>query len=983
MAVMETTQTVEGLRVNPWVQSSRPELSKRDPERRAAELTRLGLQRPRIYFRGQFEHHQQWQQDLLVSDQLAAQFSALRAYRYAKQLKTDVGRQGVDLSADLVFTPDTANLILGNALRQHDLPLTFNLLYDIAGRGQGLPTSSCLNRIVYETSQQAQLYRRFTTAAGAIVDPIDTLGQVTEFYNQASESKSPDDVQAALFDTPLPLSPEPDSSKARALPAKVRPNDVHPPDGPRLQPIVLPDFLLRRCYYLFDQITKPNRLDSKSADPSSAARLPTPSPVQVPSHRKQAAPRLTNAATQPPLTSAEETALFTDLFVNLHPATLPDTFITRLLTDPPLSRFTALLRSVFSRAPFEIPPPVLTLGIATLVKANRVGTANNAYGLLFRSFYDPDGVKPNARLRLQPAYLKFITQYPYLAFPFTRAASNALIQGWLATRRPALAFEYLKRMVDMGIDPGVDTWNIFLADLFRRGFQADTIQLWRHFEQAAEAIAEGRAPDSAPYQSNQPGYAGLVHLGPVPPPSAETYQVFLRGFGGTGNIVEMLNVYHSLVRDSAVEPTRQHYSTVLIYLNRHGDPEHVLRTLPTIARGLQVDRIRPQFMRHPGVVPTDVNDDPPAVMSDISRGADPIGRPEAPAVTGSTTAELFYPTTAVFNDLLRKLESGHEPGLALKVFNELRGAHRHEPTIAGPRSNSPDLCASLPTAVPDQPSMTTAAGGPVRSDIPASGPEIAATAQSGTAAGTTTHLPYRATSTTSSGRSPNIVTYNVLIRVFLDRGEDQRALRMLEYLKTGPVHPDPVTFTLLIGSALRNGHLGQALTLFGDMTTRLHLQPTVATLNALIRYYMLAAHEACHPDDALPKASQHPDLESATLPLAPPAAPTAHERYYCAAWAVFDAFTTYEQDPDHQTLQILLAGCLLNHRLEHIDRCLDYLEASQIFVAGPTMEEAFTTCLRKFELYTARRIYDQFTSYTHQTPSSLMLETARMYEFID
>lgn len=85
----------------------------------------------------------------------------------------------------------------------------------------------------------------------------------------------------------------------------------------------------------------------------------------------------------------------------------------------------------------------------------------------------------------------------------------------------------------------------------------------------------------------------------------------------------------------------------------------------------------------------------------------------------------------------------------------------------------------------------------------------------------------------SSGISPNVYTYNILIRCFCSNGNIEKGLQFFDKMAEKGCLPNVVTYNTLIDSYCKMGKISEAFKLLKDMSDR-NLEPSLITYNMII-----------------------------------------------------------------------------------------------------------------------------------------------------
>ncbi|KAJ1988887.1 hypothetical protein H4R33_002259 [Dimargaris cristalligena] len=902
---------------------------------------------------------QHWQRELLLADPLAAHLSALRAFEFGRQLKVDVGLRGDALVAQLAYTEKTANYILGSALQRCDLPLAFNFLWDILDK-ESPPSESAL-RFLFQTVRNHEQFRQ------QLYIPNDP--HTTDQLRDHPQSQ------------PLPHHPE--SADGDSV-------NIHHPASLDETPFLdrpteggLPVYLLRRSYFLFEYLMTPPSLPRKSsvsslADPWPRGNSPTAT-QSIPASSIEVLKPLnvgplftTNPAAHSTagLADLNDDQLFQTLFTPppVTPTANSGSLISHLIIESTIDRIIGNLEPLILYRPFYLPPAILTSAFKTLIQDGRIAVANGLFQSILGQIFDPSKAVLHQRPGLDaaasytPSYLRFYHKYPWFSPPLNRLTFNTLIQGWFHARRPRLARWCLDLMVRCGIQPGVDTWNIFLLGFFSIEVASDAEAAWklmrgvswspksrRRREPLLPALSSHKA-----FQSSHPDLGNLSALGSLPAPDDGTYQVLLNGFGKARNIDMMLDVYNHLLANSAVIPTRQHYSTLLIHLNRSCDYEEAVQRLCGMVDGFRVDRLeKPRFP---------------------SMNPEPMS---ATTVDGQTppTRPLFFPTTAVFNDLIRRLGEANQPDLALQVFEALNEAAQREPDESHHLIRTTVDLRDPPSTTSASISTTTSPTSPLPpSTSPSSSSLSGHPRQSMAGNSQSLYTP----------RFSNIITYNLLIRQFLARSDYPRAHRVFALIKCGVFPPNVDTYVLLIDDALRRGTLRKALMLFGEMTHRYHWQPTAALFNHFIDFYLQRARVAAaaaattasstspHHDPPTQEADvdAHGSATEATRPI------PRGGRPFRAALGTYRRFAAFHIPPTNRTFHLLLDGCVEHQAWDTARQLLADLEDDERFVSSQLVERIFAGFLAAQRPWDALAVYEKFEKLAMRPPPADLASVA-------
>ncbi|KAJ1966555.1 hypothetical protein IWQ62_002397 [Dispira parvispora] len=678
----------------------------------------------------------QWQVELQLPATVAAHYSLIRAHQGVLYLKRTLGLQSETLVRGLDYTPRTADYLLTMAIRYHDLPLALNFLYNIVSKG-GRPTDPVLGYLWRSIQRHDQLYTLLTAPTRG--DP-------------------PDPLTAADLDAYSTVGVHDDKSL-----------DSHP--------CSIPSYLWDRTCYVYQLAMQP--------------WLSPPSPQLARPEHASDATRVSVPKVPVPVTTAT-------------PPSTAIQVLDQLLLVSNIDHIRDTLTDLVHHFSYHIHPPFLNGALHTLCQYRQVQLARKIFTSYLAKIYlqnDPTPPRPGRRrstirgaatkqgmpgqFPYTEAYQLFRHGHPGYPPPVDRRLFNTILGAWLQRRRLGEAIQILILMRRCGISPGIDTWNILIKGLFALHRPEYVVDIWQHLKPLTTDRTEP-VPDQMSLRGNRK-WRVFKWMGPPLPPSPETYQLLLNGFGQVGKLGDMLDVYHQLEADPNVEPTRQHFSTLLIYLNRHGNLDDVLQRLHHLVEGLPVDRVAPQYGLEKPTSPKNGKE------TSVANDAKALG----------STRTVLYPTTAVFNDLIQSLGASRQFDLALQVFEGLCTAWEREPTasLQPHHSGRVDL---KPGVIPH---------------------------------GSSDNPQWRSAATLATVRQPNIVTYNNLIALFLRHGEDGKAHRILELIQRGTILPTAATYTLFIRSYLQRGWVTRAQDMWHDMVDRHNINPSVSALNAFLVYY--------------------------------------------------------------------------------------------------------------------------------------------------
>ncbi|KAJ1655003.1 hypothetical protein IWQ61_005162 [Dispira simplex] len=799
--------------------------------------------------------HHQWQVELQLPATVAAHYSVIRAHQGALYLKRKLGLQSETLVRGLDYTPRTADYLLTMAIKYQDLPLALNFLYNIVSKG-GRPTDPVLDYLWRTVQRHNQLYTLLTAPTrGDPPDPLTALDLDT--YNT----------------TP-----------------------VHDDRSLDSEPCSISSYLWDRTFYVYQLVMQP--------------WLSSSSPRLVP----------------PEHMSSTDLAPFSKVTVPVTTTALPSTTIQvldQILLVSNTEHIQDILTSLVHQFPYHIHPPFLNGALHTLCQYRQVQLTREIFTSYLAKIYRqnaPNPPRPGRRQRTlhsaattqvipdqfpyTESYELFRRDHPGYPPPVDRRLFNTILGAWLKRRRLGEATQILVLMRHCGISPGIDTWNILIKGLFALHRPEYVVDIWLHLKPLT-IDRKKPVPDQVSLRGNRK-WRLFKWMGPPLPPSPETYQLLLNGFGQMGKLRDMLDVYHQLEADPKVEPTRQHFSTLLIYLNRYGNVDDVLQRLRHLVEGLEVNRVAPQYRLGKSTPPNNE------------------GKVSSPDDTHKlrTTLTVLYPTTAVFNDLIKSLGASRQFDLALQVFEGLCTAWEREPTASVQLHHS-GLVDLKPGTIPR---------------------------------GSSDNPQWRSDATLATVRQPNIVTYNNLIALFLRHGEDAKAHRILELIQRGTILPTAATYTLFIQSYLQRGWITQAQDMWHDMVDHHNINPSASALNAFLVYYEARIRLVTHPGENVLR-----DLNAK------------------AALEWYDRFAYYHLVPSPLTVNVMVALCVKIHRWPLLSELLQVALRTTYRVPVPILTHVLKTLVEESAFPTAHYVYQNFYRLSRRHPSPRLVHLAKIH----
>merc|ERR1719253_1870088 len=192
------------------------------------------------------------------------------------------------------------------------------------------------------------------------------------------------------------------------------------------------------------------------------------------------------------------------------------------------------------------------------------------------------------------------------------------------------------------------------------------------------------------------------------------------------------------------------------------------------------------------------------------------------------------------------------------------------------------------------------------------------------------------------GARPDIVTYSVLIKAFVDSHDLERALLLVEDLSAAGHTPDDIILTHLLEGCRYVGNHKLGKKLFEDMLAS-GVKPSDFTLITMVKlhgrcgahdeaYQLVAGWEKLH--GLKPSVIHYTCLMSGCL----------RTRSYDQAWQAFKLMTDVNIAPDETTLSTLLPGMVASQHWERVLELTRYALKSQkpIPVAPETLNNALS-----------------------------------------
>ncbi|KAJ1983798.1 hypothetical protein H4R34_001041 [Dimargaris verticillata] len=847
-----------------------------------------------------------WQHELLLPPFVAAQHSAIRAHQISLQLCSDVGLTRASLLDRLAYTPKSCDYLLGVALRQCDLPLALNTLFACLHHRHhdepALPSERGLWFLWKTIASHARIYHQFIHAR--------TLS--------SSQTPSHSVANDLLTATATSYPPLPNDQKDGAAAS-------HLSGDAKSQPVAyLPTYLLQRCYYLFDIIVHGH---CAIQSPDTSASRPTPTPASA----------CSNCSSTPNIPAQS---------VSLLPPpprlrTPPTDFLQSLVATADSRAMARILSDMIHDTPFLVLPHLTSSVFHTLNRQHLGQSERLCRHLLDRvvdtsqvhptknSLSNPPASSPNGStsLPLTSEYTAFRKRYPIFPHSITRVIVNTMLAAWLQKRRWDKGHWYLDLLVSGGLGLEVDTWNIILQALFRVHRIPDIHRIWDHIRSNHRA--------TQPSQLNLPFIFSTNVT--CPPPNRSTYQILLQGFGVTNRNQDMVEVFHHLLTNTEVTPDRQHYSTLLMYLNRRAERAQVTGIVQQITQGIPVEILLDQYVA-PANAPQPQQthgDERQTVPCPLSR--EDVPNDHVADAHPTPPLPLLFATTSVYNDLIKRLYSDHEFDLAAKVFDQLNQAWQSEPTT---RINQLKTTVDLwPLAAsPSAPGVPVGAQ-PSRN---------------------------RTDMSLQSVRYPNVVTYNILIRELLKQASLDHALDFLDVLERGAIEPNSESYGLFIQALLASGLLEDAQGMFERMVLDQKRQPSIYVFNLFLEYLLTPTAPTGTPSDG---------AATATLPTAP---------RMMQALSIYDQLFAWGVRPNNTTYELLLHAALANRNTwAHLDRLLEDAVHEGMLIRSSTLETIFITSVRAQEYQLAQTVLGYYATLAHRDPSRRVWSAARHHGLLE
>ncbi|KAJ1982377.1 hypothetical protein H4R35_000332 [Dimargaris xerosporica] len=830
-----------------------------------------------------------WQQELLLPPFVAAQHSAIRAHQITLQLCSDVGLTRASLLDRLAYTPKSCDYLIGVALRQCDLPLALNTLFACLHHrhhdAPALPSERGLWFLWKTIASHARMYHQFIHAR-ILPSSYASSHPVANDCPAAPAASNPKLPEDQIDD---PATPN-------------RSNDT------RSQPAAyLPTYLLQRCYYLFDMIVHGH---SVTCHPDTSASQPAPGSADSNLSSTPTLPAQSVSLLPPPPRLAAPPTDFLQSLVVAADSRAMTRILSDMIHDTPFLVLPQLASSVFhtlNRQHLGLSERLCQHLLNQVVDAGHFKSTKNYLSHQLASF--PNDI---VQLPLTSGYAAFRSQYPAFPHPITRVTINTMLAAWLRKQRWDKGRWYLDLLLSSGLGLEIDTWNIILQALFRAHRIPDIHRIWDHIRRNHQA--------AQPARLNLPFLLSTNVI--CPPPNRNTYQILLQGFGVTHRNQDMVEVFHHLLTNTAVTPDRQHYSTLLMYLNRRAEHTQIVGIVQQITQGIPVECLLEQYVAPANALPTQaLQTHGKAVTKDVSVDAEP-----PPALP------LLFAATPVYNDLIKRLYSEREFDLAAKVFGQLNQAWQSEPTT---RVNQLKTTVDLrPLASPSTSDVTVDAQ-PSRN---------------------------RTDMSLQSVRYPNVVTYNIIIRELLKQADITHALDFLSVLEQGAIEPNSESYGLFIQALLASDLLKDAQGMFERMVLDQKRQPSIYVFNLFLEYLVTPVTSPKTP----PKGAV-----STTLPATSRMA---------QALSIYDQMLAWNVRPNSTTYELLLHAALASRKTWiHLGRLLEDAVNEGMLLRMSTLEATFTASVRAQEYQLAQMVLKYYTTLTHRDPNRRIWSAARRH----